>query len=187
MRIGQGGSIGGPGGESPFEHTVQQGETLDSIASQHAVTKQALLESNLHITSETLQPGNVLQIPQAGRSTTTPVASTKDTIEPFGPNNNFLKTSNEYLPDDLIKFAPPYVPVGPVVGGDNVAQAGEVRQGGDMMQVNLSADQFKINEDGNLVISNPDLINFFKTLTGNAVESQEFTLGIVKMDEGPEE
>jgi hypothetical protein len=197
MRIGQSSSIGG--GENPFQHTVQQGDTLDSIAGQYGVTKHALLENNTHVTGEQLQPGQVLQIPQ---STAPPVASSQstDTIEYKEGKvltDLFQEPSNEYVPSELLGAAPPYVPVGPVVGpivgpvvdpvvgGDNI-EASEVEKGAEVRQVKLSADQFQINEEGNLVINNPDLIDFFKTLTESAPEGQDFTLGIMKM-KPPEE
>lgn len=63
-------------------------------------------------------------------------------------------------------FAPPYVPVGPVVMGDNIAAPGAMS--GETQQMNLKPDQFNINDQGNLVITNQKLIDFFKSLKEKA-------------------
>jgi LysM repeat protein len=164
MRIEKGSGIG-PSGANFLEHNVQQGDTLDSISTKYNVTKDALLESNRHLTGGELQPGQTLQIPQTPASPDT--NTVEDQVEPF-------------ISDDMIKFAPPYVPVGPVVDPMGVAGGEEVTQ------VNLTSDQFQINPEGNLVITNPDLIQFFKNLTENSTQGQDVTLGIAKL-KPPEE
>jgi hypothetical protein len=65
-------------------------------------------------------------------------------------------------------FAPPYVPVGPVVMGDNIATPGSMGPSGETKQMNLKPDQFHINDQGNLVITNEKLIEFFKSLKEGA-------------------
>ncbi|MCI0447612.1 hypothetical protein L0152_30910 [bacterium] len=65
-------------------------------------------------------------------------------------------------------FAPPYVPVGPVVMGDNIPTPGAQAITGETKQMNLKPDQFQINDQGNLVITNEKLIEFFKSLKENA-------------------
>ncbi len=69
-------------------------------------------------------------------------------------------------------FAPPYVPVGPVVMGDNIGVPGQTPE---TRQMNLKPDQFKINNQGNLVITNEKLIEYFKQLKASG---QEILLGI---------
>jgi hypothetical protein len=68
-------------------------------------------------------------------------------------------------------FAPPYVPVGPVVMGDNIGVPGQTPE---TKQMNLKPDQFKIDQ-GNLVITNEKLIEYFKQLKATG---QEILLGI---------
>jgi hypothetical protein len=75
---------------------------------------------------------------------------------------------------DQIHFAPPYVPVGPVVMGDNIATPGQP-MAGEPRQMNLKADQFQINDQGNLVITNEKLVEYFKALKASG---QEILLGI---------
>ena len=79
-------------------------------------------------------------------------------------------------------FAPPYVPVGPVIMGDNIAVPGSVA--GETTQMNLRPDQFQINDKGNLVITNEKLIEFFKSLKETG---QDILLGITKMKPPGEE
>lgn len=175
MRIESGGGVGGPGGGGNLlEHCVQNGDTLESIATQYDVTKQALLETNRNITSETLQPGQILQIPQ--------------TATPQAPATPAADQVESFIPHDLLGFAPPYVPVGPIVAGDNVA--GNIREpesSSEVTHVSLTADQFQINQEGNLVIKNPELIQFFKTLTEKASEGQDVMLGITQLKPPEEE
>ena len=59
-----------------------------------------------------------------------------------------------------VRFAPPYVPVGPVVMGDNIPTPAS----NETTEMSLSPDQFQINEQGNLVITNDKLIEYFKSL-----------------------
>jgi LysM repeat protein len=47
---------------SPVRHTVKQGETLYSIATNYNTSVEAIKQSNSHIA--TLRPGMVLTIPQ---------------------------------------------------------------------------------------------------------------------------
>jgi hypothetical protein len=79
-----------------------------------------------------------------------------------------------------VRFAPPYVPVGPVVMGDNVPAP----SAGEITQLNLKPDQFQINDKGNLVITNEKLIEFFKSVKESG---QEILLGITKMKTPGEE
>jgi len=84
------------------------------------------------------------------------------------------KALAEKAAKDQARFAPPYVPVGPVVMGDNIATPGHVMSG-ETRQMNLKADQFQINDQGNLVITNEKLIEYFKSLKESG---QEILLGI---------
>ncbi len=84
------------------------------------------------------------------------------------------KELNKQIPT----FAPPYVPVGPVVMGDNVPVPGETAQ------MDLKPDQFQINEKGNLVITNEKLIEFFKSVKESG---QEILLGLTKKKPSGEE
>jgi hypothetical protein len=84
------------------------------------------------------------------------------------------KALAEKAAKDQIRFAPPYVPVGPVVTGDNIATPGHP-VAGETRQMNLKADQFQINDQGNLVITNEKLIEYFKSLKESG---QEILLGI---------
>jgi LysM repeat protein len=182
MRIEKGGGVGGPGSGNLFEHNVQQGDTLDSIAGQYGVTKQSLLESNRHITGETLQPGQVLQIPQdtaaAGGGPPVP-----DKTEPFEPNalKDVLSRDEEYVSGDLLRFPTPYVPVHSLVPTDDVSENISEQTLGEPKQVNINSDQFHINQEGNLVIKNRELIEFFQNLTEKTSENQDFTLGIAQL------
>lgn len=80
------------------------------------------------------------------------------------------------------RFAPPYVPVGPVVMGDNIATPGHVNAT-ETRQMNLRSDQFQINDQGNLVITNEKLIEYFKSLKESG---QEILLGITPKKPGTE-
>ena len=71
-------------------------------------------------------------------------------------------------------FAPPYVPVGPVVMGDNIS----IPASSESTQLNLKADQFQINEQGNLVITNEKLIEYFKSLKETG---KDILLGITNL------
>ncbi|MCI0413062.1 hypothetical protein L0222_09705 [bacterium] len=63
-----------------------------------------------------------------------------------------------------VRYAPPYVPVGPVVMGDNISAPGHTTASSETSEMSLRADQFQINEQGNLVITNEKLIEYFKSL-----------------------
>jgi hypothetical protein len=76
-------------------------------------------------------------------------------------------------------FAPPYVPVGPVVMGDNIATPGAVS--GDTQQMNLKPDQFNINDKGNLEITNQKLIDFFKSLKEKATGDINLLISNLKL------
>lgn len=49
--------------EAPLTHLVQEGETLDSIASDYATTPEELVATNPHLEGEGLSPGDDLVIP----------------------------------------------------------------------------------------------------------------------------
>jgi len=80
------------------------------------------------------------------------------------------------------RFAPPYVPVGPVVTGDNISTPGHVNAS-ETRQMNLRSDQFQINDQGNLVITNEKLVEYFKSLKESG---QEILLGITPKKPGTE-
>ncbi len=84
------------------------------------------------------------------------------------------KALAEKAAKDQVRFAPPYVPVGPVVMGDNISTPGHINAT-ETRQMNLKADQFQINDQGNLVISNEKLVEYFKSLKE---KGQEILLGI---------
>lgn len=79
------------------------------------------------------------------------------------------------------RFAPPYVPVQSVVLSDNVSAPEPT---GEITEMSLTPDQFQINEQGNLVITNEKLIEYFRSLkeTGDDVR-----LGITKLKPPGEE
>jgi hypothetical protein len=77
-------------------------------------------------------------------------------------------------------FAPPYVPVGPVVMGDNIAMPGTPGST-DAQQMNLKPDQFNINDQGNLVITNQKLIDFFKSLKEKATGDINLLISNLKL------
>ena len=87
---------------------------------------------------------------------------------------------------NMQRFAPPYVPVGPVVGNDTIAASRNTSASGRMNELNLRADQFQINDQGNLVITNEKLIEFFKGLQ-RGEGGQDIRLGIMKMKPPGEE
>jgi hypothetical protein len=78
------------------------------------------------------------------------------------------------------RFAPPYVSVQPVVFSDIPAP----EPTGETTEMSLTPDQFQINEQGNLVITNEKLIEYFRSLkeTGDDVR-----LGITKLKPPGEE
>jgi hypothetical protein len=78
-------------------------------------------------------------------------------------------------------FAPPYVPVGPVVLGDNMATPGAMGPSGETKQMNLKPDQFHINDQGNLIITNEKLIDFFKSLKENATGDINLLISNLKL------
>ena len=88
--------------------------------------------------------------------------------------------------ENLPRFAPPYVPVGPVVMGDNIQAPGHTLSNEPMSELNLKADQFQFNDQGNLVITNQKLIDFFKSLKENA-EGGDIRLGFAKLKPPGEE
>jgi hypothetical protein len=110
----------------------------------------------------------------------------------FAPSINWVEgpvsaSKEKEIADQAAKgqprFAPPYVPVGPVVTGDNIATPGTAATG-ETRQMNLKPDQFQINDQGNLVITNEKLVEYFKSLKENG---QEIMLGITqKKPEGQE-
>lgn len=78
-------------------------------------------------------------------------------------------------------FAPPYVPVGPVVMGDNLQAPGSSPAlSGETKQMNLKPDQFQINDQGNLVITNEKLIEYFKSLKESA-SGGDINIGITNL------
>jgi hypothetical protein len=78
-------------------------------------------------------------------------------------------------------FAPPYVPVGPVVMGDNLGVPGSTPAiTSETKQMNLKPDQFQINDQGNLVITNEKLIEYFKSLKESAAGG-DINIGITNL------
>jgi hypothetical protein len=78
-------------------------------------------------------------------------------------------------------FAPPYVPVGPVVMGDNLAiPGGGSAISGETKQMNLKPDQFQINDRGILEITNEKLIEYFKSLKERAAGG-DINIGITNL------
>lgn len=86
------------------------------------------------------------------------------------------------LAQNMPRFAPPYVPVGPVVMGDNIGVPAQKPAG--MSELNLRPDQFQINDQGNLVITNQNLIDFFKSLKEGG---EDVRLGFMKLMKPPGE
>ena len=83
-----------------------------------------------------------------------------------------------------VRFAPPYVPVGPVVMGDNISTPGQVVANSETTEIGLRPDQFQINDQGNLVISNEKLIEYFKSLKESG---RDILLGITNRKPAGEE
>lgn len=83
-------------------------------------------------------------------------------------------------------FAPPYVPVGPVVMGDNIGIPGHTTASPETRQMNLKANEFQINDQGNLVITNEKLIEFFKSLKESAAGG-DLNIGITNLKPRGEE
>jgi hypothetical protein len=83
-------------------------------------------------------------------------------------------------------FAPPYVPVGPVVTGDNLPMPGASAPTGETKQMNLKPDQFQINDQGNLVITNEKLIEYFKSLKESAAGG-DINIGITNLKKSDKE
>jgi hypothetical protein len=79
------------------------------------------------------------------------------------------------------RFAPPYVSVQPVVLSDNISAAEAT---GETAEMSLTPDQFQINEQGNLVITNEKLIEYFKSLKE---AGEDVRLGITKLKRPGEE
>ena len=94
------------------------------------------------------------------------------------------QTPEQIASQNMPRFAPPYVPVGPVVMGDNIEVPGQTPAGGQMNELNLRPDQFQINDQGNLVITNQKLIDFFKSLKEGG---EDVRLGFMKMLKPPGE
>ena len=78
-------------------------------------------------------------------------------------------------------FAPPYVPVGPVIMGDNIGIPGSNPATGETQQMNLKPDQFHINDQGNLIITNEKLIDFFKSLKEKATGDINLLISNLKL------
>jgi hypothetical protein len=93
--------------------------------------------------------------------------------------------SPEQIAEGLKHFAPPYVPVGPVVRRAQIDEPGQVNPS-ETSEVKLTSDQFQITKDGNLVITNEKLIEYFKSLKENAA-GQDIHLGLTKMKPPTEE
>ncbi len=88
--------------------------------------------------------------------------------------------------EKMRRFAPPWVPVGPGRMRDIIGIPAEAPESDQMKELNLRADQFQINDRGNLVISNQELIEFFKGLK-NSPQAQDIRLRIVKIKPSEEE
>ena len=102
----------------------------------------------------------------------------------MGDNIGVPGQTPEQMAKNMPRFAPPYVPVGPVVMGDNIAAPGQAQTGGEMNELNLRPDQFQINDQGNLVITNQKLIDFFKSLKEGG---EDVRLGFMKLMKPPGE
>ena len=87
------------------------------------------------------------------------------------------KQLGEFPPKNLLRASPPYVPVQEFLA---VQSSHGLKANGEVNEVKLTADQFQINDQGKLVISNEKLIDFFKSLQNNP-QDQEVHLGIVKL------
>lgn len=77
---------------TPFTYTVQQGETISSIALKFGVSIDELLASNPEVNPNTMSIGTVLQVPSkptdiTGEATPTPAPFTVEQIECFATAN----------------------------------------------------------------------------------------------------
>ena len=70
--------------EGPCVHTVQPGEWFYSIARKYNITPQDLLAANPRRNPDSLQPGDVLNIPNCNKQPAPPPAPTNSTSTPQG-------------------------------------------------------------------------------------------------------
>jgi len=185
MRIG---SSGGQGDANlpVIEHTIREGETIESIAKQYGVSQDALLVAN-PILNTGIAVGQVLQIPNA------PPPQEKvpeaDKIETANPNLFEQVTNEPIVPQALIRAATPYVPARMLK--EAMEEPADAGAAGEVTELTLTPEELQINDQGQLVISNPELIEYFKTLIEKVPEqstSNDVRLQILrkKLPEGSE-
>jgi LysM repeat protein len=154
----------GPSGEQPNsnqpvqEHTIQKGETLESIAAQYQIPPDTLLAAN-PILNVGISPGQIIQIPNIAPQIDPLPPS--DTIEK--PNQNVFET---LVPHDLLRAGPPYVPVRMLKEAMEEPSEAPLPE----VEMTLKPEEVQINENGQLIIMNEELVEYFKTLMRNASE-----------------
>jgi len=159
-----------PGGQEDAnvplaEHTIQEGDTIESIAKQYGVSHEALLVAN-PILNTGITAGQVLQIPNVPPQQENP--SKADRIE-AADQNIFEQIANEpIVPQALIRAATPYVPVRML--REAMEEPAEAGSTDEIKELTLTPDELQINDQGQLIISNPELIEYFKTLLDKVPE-----------------
>src|SRR5215471_16024037 len=177
-------SAGGSEGTNP-EHTVQQGDTFDSIAEQYNISSDALLKINPQIRdANSLQPGQILNVPlitsiglpgsdAAGKDAAKIPASMfqSDAIEPATPEifENQPQKISEKQPFDgnIFSFDIEQKPSFNDSSFDIEQRPSFNDSSFDIEQrpsFNVSTHQFQTDPNGKLVTSNKELIGLLRNL-----------------------
>ncbi|PWT88813.1 MAG: hypothetical protein C5B54_09985 [Acidobacteria bacterium] len=119
------------------EHTVQQGETINSIANQYQISSDQLLKLNPQLSDpNALQPGQVLNLPGSERpNEEAPLMFQADTFEKAGPDLFGMQN---------LQSSPGFQP--------------------EIGAVKLMPNQFQTDASGKMVVSNSDLIGMLRNL-----------------------
>jgi hypothetical protein len=182
----------GPGGIRPpatestenVKQSVTPGEAIPDKASPSTESAQREVTGDKYAAGDLKTAGNrvkeQLDSKLAPKGKEVPKPPTPSFAPPYVPVGPVVMGDNIATPGAIApsskeppkpptpNFAPPYVPVGPVVMGDNIATPGAMAPSGETKQMNLKPDQFHINDQGNLIITNQQLIEFFKSLKDKA-------------------
>lgn len=196
--VGGGGTIG-PGGFGESQHTVKQGDTMEQIARQYGVSTEALLKNNPSIKDPAkLQAGMLLNIPTSQPKSSSPKGSeSKDTFEAVRKDDvldqltsrgQSRETKVAAGEGQAFKAAPGEAKAFNFGSGEAKAfnfGAGEARVSKPISTeisemkpvtgrtVQLSPDQFEINDQGHLIIKNPEISQHFKSILDTTKESNE--------------
>lgn len=179
-RTGAGGSmpIGNPEAAENIKQTSAAGESASTQASSAAAEPASIASrpvADKNAAGDLIAAGNRLQ-----------QELQKELGFKMPRDANKEKEMAKQVASNMPRFAPPYVPVGPVVMGDNISAPGHTLASGQMNELNLRPDQFQFNDQGNLVITNEKLIEFFKSLK-DAQGGGDIRLGFMRMKPPGEE